>query len=112
MTLIDSITDQPNQKIGLILEDGSKISMSLIYRSNQQGWFYTIEGVFDNRRIVTSPNMLRAFRDILSFGLACATSDGYEPVFVDDFSTGRAKLYLLNAADLALVESEIIGAFV
>jgi hypothetical protein len=116
MTLIDSITDQANQTIGLILDSGVKITMTLVYKSNQQGWFYSLSqgsvSLFKNRRMVASPNMLRAFRDVLPFGLACATSDGYEPIFADDFSSGRAKLYLLNAADLAIVESTIIGAFV
>jgi hypothetical protein len=114
MTLINSITDKTYQALGLVLADGSKVSMLLRYVSNQQGWFYTLSyGSFSvsNRRIVTSPNMLRAFRDIIPFGLSCTTTDGYEPIFSTDFSEGRAKLYLLTEEDMTYVEEEIVGTY-
>lgn len=113
MKLISSITKDANQIITLVLDDGSRMILTLVYKDNQQGWFYSISygTVFNcnNRRIVTSPNMLRAFRDIINFGLACMSSDGYEPVFIDDFSTERAKLYILNSTEVQYVEDNIIG---
>ena len=115
MTLITSITDSANQTLGLLLEDGSKVTLNLTYKSNQQGWFYSLTWgsiSMNNRRLVASPNLLRAFRDIIPFGFACVTSDGYEPIFIDDFSTGRAKFYLLNSTDIGLVETTIIPAFI
>jgi hypothetical protein len=115
MNLIDSITSDANQEINVVLDNGTRIVLTIIYKTNQSGWFYSISygSIFNvnNRRVVTSPNMLRAFRDILPFGLACATDDGSEPVFIDDFSTGRAKMYSLNETDIANVESGIIANF-
>ncbi len=52
--------------------------------------------------------MLRQFRNIIPFGLACVIADGFEPVYQDDFTSGRASLYLLNEADVAEVETLII----
>jgi hypothetical protein len=113
--LIDSITKDPNQIVTIVLEDGSRITLTLVYKENQRGWFSSISygTIFNvnNRRIVSSPNMLRAFRGIINFGLACVISDGYEPVFVDDFSTGRAKLYTLNQTDVDFVETTVIGQY-
>jgi hypothetical protein len=53
--------------------------------------------------------MLRAFRNILPFGLACTVADGMEPVFLTDFSEGRASIYLLQAEDIDTVEAFING---
>jgi hypothetical protein len=114
MRLIESITDQPNQSLTLMLEDGTKIAMTLVYKENQAGWFYSLSGgglTVYNRRMVASPNLLRAFRDIITWGVACTTSDGYEPVFINDFSEGRAKFFLLNAEDVASVETQILPGF-
>lgn len=114
MTFINSITNSAKQTIGLVLNDSSKVTLNLEYISNQQGWFYSFTyGNFtvNNRRMVTSPNLLREFRGIIPFGLACSTSDGYEPIFIDDFSSGRAAFYLLDADDVQTVEDDIIGVY-
>lgn len=115
MRIINAISNSPNQQIVLVLDDGTKLSMTLNYLANQQGWFYSLnynnsQWVVNNRRIVTSPNMLRAFRNIIPFGLAITCSDGNEPVFIDDFSDGRVKLYLLDASDVLTVEGLIPNA--
>lgn len=113
MTWINNINSDPNQKITLSLPSGGTATLECFYRSGQQGWFYTLtygEKIFRNRRIVTSPNMLRAFRNLVPFGLSCVTVDDLEPVFIDDFSSGRAKLYLLDSADILEVEGLITNA--
>lgn len=115
MKQITTITDAPNQNIVIVLDDGSKVNMTMNYFSNQQGWFYSIDynsGQFvdNNRRMVTSPNMLTAFQNIIPFGLAVTTTDGYEPVFIDDFITGRASFYVLNADDVAAIQTAISNA--
>lgn len=110
MKLITALSNSSNQSIVLALDNGTKVTMTLRYYSNQQGWYYDLDypdASFNvvNRRLVTSPNMLRAFRDIIPFGLSVTTSDGYEPIFIGDFVSGRTQIYLLNAADVAAVEA-------
>lgn len=112
MKQISSITNDPRQRHRVLLPDSTVVDILMEYKKNQQGWFCSIayEGLsFLNRRLVLSPNMLRQFKNLIPFGLACNTSDGYEPNFQDDFSNGRAQLYLLNSDDVAQVESDIIN---
>jgi hypothetical protein len=119
MTWINTITSDPYQVMTLKLDNGETIEFTLRYLTNQQGWYYSFTyGAFsiNNRALVCSPNLLRAFRHILPFGLACTTEpapDGqmYEPIFKDDFSSKRAKFFLLNANDVADVESVITNAY-
>lgn len=113
MKTINEFTSEPKQKHVLTLEDGTVINITFEYRANQIGWFMslTYEGrAFNNRRIVTSPNMLRQFKNIIPFGLGCSTTDGGEPTFQEDFSSKRAIFYLLNADDVQGVEDNIINA--
>lgn len=115
MQQITTITDSPNQNTVIVLDDGTKINMTLNYFSNQQGWFYSLnynnsQFILNNRRLVTSPNMLSAFQNIIPFGIAVTTTDGYEPIFIDDFLTARASFYVLNQADIEIVEAAIINA--
>lgn len=112
MRLLNNLTNDTQQILTIVLEDGTPIPASLQYISNQQGWFISLSHpllTLTNRRIVASPNMLRAFREIIPFGLACTTTDGYEPIYVDDFSSARASLYTLNKQDIIIVESTILS---
>lgn len=112
MRLINEITSEPNQNHRFALEDGTDVNITFNYRVNQSGWFYsfTHEGrTFNNRRIVTSPNMIRQFKDILPFGFACTVEGGGEPIFQDDFELERAKFYLLDQSDVQSVEDDIIN---
>lgn len=113
MKLLDIISADARQEFAVSLDDNSRVTISLWYSSMQAGWFYSVSrGTFSvtNRRMVNSPNLLRAFRDVIPFGLSCVISDGQEPVFIDDFSTGRAKLYILDVADVSSIEDNIIVA--
>ena len=113
MRLINEITSEPNQTHTLALEDGTDVKITFNYRVNQSGWFYSFthqDRTFNNRRIVTSPNMMRQFKDILPFGFACTVEDGGEPVFQDDFESGRAKFYLLDQSDVTDIEDNVINA--
>ena len=110
MRLINTITADPNQNFLVVLDDGTKIGMALRYSANQKGGFYSVTyGAFSdaNRRMVNSPNMLRQFRGIIPFGLACTVSDGYEPVFIQDFVSGRVQLFVLTQAEVLEVEDII-----
>lgn len=106
------ISSDPTQQYTLALPDGTQVTFSIRFSPNQKGWFYSLTATnweSLNRRLVVSQNMLRQYRNILAFGLACFTTDGYEPIYQDDFLTGRAKLYLLTQAEAAETEV-LIGA--
>jgi hypothetical protein len=107
MNKINSLTGDANQSMTLKLEDGTFVNFTLSYFSSQDGWYYSLSyGNFSlsNRRLVVNPNLLRAYRNILPFGIACNTTDGYEPIFQNDFSSGRASFFLLNSSDVIAVE--------
>ena len=108
MNLINIITDDPTQTMSLKLDNGQNLSFSLWYSYNQKGWFYSFTyGTYKstNRRMVQSLNMIRAIKNVIPFGLACLLTDKNEPVFIEDFKSGRAALYTLNQSDVTKVES-------
>lgn len=113
MNLISTITNDPNQTMTIILDDGSSMDFTLRYVAGLKGWYYSFTwGAFSflNRRLVVNPNMLRIYKGILTFGLACYTKDNYEPIYIDDFSSGRAQFYTLNQIDVDNYEQQLSNA--
>ncbi len=104
MLLIQRVTDDALQTQTLVLEDGTSFSMSMYYRPIQQGWFFNNitygDFILNGMRIVNSPNMLNQWRNKLPFGIACFTEGNREPTLQQDFSTQKAKLYVLTSTEV------------
>jgi hypothetical protein len=112
---IINFTVDPNQNIVIALANGNSINMNLNYYAGQQGWFYSLNYnnsgfIVNNRRVVTSPNMLSQFANIIPFGFAVTTTDGYEPIFIDDFILNRASFYILESSDVITTAKAILNA--
>lgn len=112
MRKIEILSDIANQSMEVTLENGDRLQVTMQYISANMGWYisliYGSTLTINMRRVVTSPNLIRALRNIIPFGIACVTKDGYEPIYKDDFSSGRAELYVLSPEDVQYVESNIV----
>lgn len=112
MKQIIEISDDPNQSFDVVTEDNQVFQLQLNYSDQQQGWFYSIvfeDFTLNSSRLVTSFNILRPYSNILPFGIGIATEDGSEPIFIDDFSTGRVSFFLLTETEVQEVEERVYG---
>jgi hypothetical protein len=115
MTIITGITDQPNQQTTILLPDGTRVKVTLAYRVQQSGWFYDLvwtkaDGstfTLNGQRVVTSPNLLHQFRNLISFGLAVVNDKNQEPVTLKAFASGVSKVVLLSAAEVAQITAAV-----
>ena len=110
---VQQITNFAKQTQTLKFPDGTTIALSLEYKPLQNGWFITslTYGDFSlsNIRIVISPNFLYQYKNQIPYGIGCASTDGFEPVQQEDFNSGRCKLYILDAEEVAALEDYING---
>ena len=104
MLQIDFLTDDANQEYSeVIMEDNDTFYLYLSYNFSCFAWFcnITYNGVqYNGIKITTQYNILRNYKNQLPFGISCVTTDHSDPYFQNDFSTTRAKLYLLNSTEL------------
>jgi hypothetical protein len=119
MTIIDNLTAASDQTTVLVLPDNSTATLRLRFKPRTQRWVadvaYANTGFqLFGLNVCTFPNVLRPWRNVLPFGLAFVTSDGTDPFNVNDFASfgdqpARVTVYLLDAADVAAVEAQVIG---
>ena len=110
MKLITEITSEAKQKLDITTELNDTFELILEWSDQQQGWFYsfTYEDLAVNgARVTTHPNFLRAFKNIIPFGLGIQTDDFSEPILQDDFKTGRVQLLLLNESEVEEIEANV-----
>lgn len=104
MLEITNITNDPAQVQNLVLEDGTSIRFQIRFVQMQLHWVIEemVYGDFVSRGItlVLSPNVLRKYKNILPFGLACFSEDGRDPQLLDDFSSGNCRLFILTSDEV------------
>lgn len=109
MFKLTTLSNEPKQRITVLLKDTTRLVLDFEYIPNQIGWFFGFEyngNRYDNIRLTTSYNILRAYRKWLTFGIRCDTLDGEEPMDLNDFRSGYAKIYVLTKEELELIESK------
>lgn len=110
MQEITTLTSHPNQRHQLVLENRESADFRLYFLARQRSWYYDItynDITINCNKVVLTPNSLRQFKHILPFGLAFYTDGNVEPFKVDDFSSGRIKMGVLNADEVKQIEQEI-----
>lgn len=114
MTILSGLTNQSAQVSQLQLEDGTLATLTLNYRPNQIGWFYDLgyaDFELNGQRLVTSPNCLYQFQNLIPFGLACVTVENSEPLTQNAFSDGTSVLVLLTPNDIVAQQYTVFGGF-
>ena len=104
MYQIQNLTADPIQQQNLVLPDGTIVGMTINYSPRQYCWYiseltygsFTLQGL----QITNSPNMLRQWQNIITFGLACFSAQDREPSQQQDFFTNEAQLYILEMSEV------------
>lgn len=110
--LIGNLTNFADQLTNLQLADGSVASMELIFQGATERWIMNITyGTFiaNGIGVCCYPNLLRQWREILPFGLACTSNNQTDPFNINDFASGRVLMYILTQADITAIETTVFG---
>lgn len=108
MKLIDRLTTDASQQMTLVTDANDTVPLGLRFLPRQQLWRFNIayKSFSDNGNILQcSPNILRQYKNNIPFGIACTSTDSLGPLYLDDFTTGRIKLYLLTADEVQQIET-------
>lgn len=115
MFAINQLSDAAFQTTKLQMPDGSTGTLNLYYRASTPRWYFDFlhpalpAGGPQGNGLVTAPNLLRPWQNVVPFGFACATLDGQDPVDSQDFVDGYATLFVLNALDVLTVEAQVFN---
>lgn len=111
MVQVQQITNDPNQKQAFALPDGSIVTVEMSYKPQQYAWVITNltwkTFQITNLQMVNSLNLLQQFKNIITFGIAISTTDGFDPTNLNDFQSGYATMYFLDVNDIAAVTAII-----
>jgi len=112
MNQVTGLTSDYRQSFQILTQDGEIVYFNLYYYMTQQSWFFDFtykDYTCNCERVVLTPNALRHLKNVIPFGIAFYSNDKVEPIFVDDFETGRVQMLILNNEEVKEVELNIYG---
>lgn len=115
MLLINSLTDDPMQQFVLDGIPGVQINATLRFMPRIQNWIMGItwnDFIAQGIPVLCGPNILRQWRNIIPFGIACTNINQLDPYTLNDFSGGNSSLYLLDSSDIGEVESQFFPGII
>lgn len=110
MRIVNKITNDAQQSMILTGNPNQRITLDLRYMPTQLSWFADIvyeDFIARGVRITSGINILRAFHNVIPFGLMVTTVDGGDPNGLDDFANGYAVMYLLTQDEVLGIEAGI-----
>lgn len=98
------LDDNPKQTIYWYTDTPNRVKLYFYYVPSQESWFFDIEQedtgfALNGTRLVVHPNILYQYKNLIDFGMAINSEDGYDPLYRDDFSSGRIHVYMVNKND-------------
>lgn len=113
MYRIQKISNYPRQTKTYNLPDGDRVTFTIYFVPMQKSWYITDltvgDTVLTNIKVVANPNILRAWKNTLGFGMACYSTEGRDPQFVDDFAEGKNTLFILSHDEVQQYEDFLSG---
>ncbi len=113
MYRVQKISDYPRQTKTFNLPGGDKVTFTIYFVPMQKSWYITNltvgDTVINNLKVVTGANILRAWKNTLGFGLACFSTEGRDPQFIEDFIEGKNTLYILSKDEIDQYERFLGG---
>lgn len=103
MILLKQITSKAYQNLSITTDEGFTFNFILKFLPTQNCWVCDIKyNDFEATNLFLNLNLncIRRFKKLLPFGIMCLTDFRGDPQNIDDFSSGRAKLYILSAAEV------------
>lgn len=107
MNTLTGLTATPAQKFQVPI-NGEFADIVLTYKPSIQMWFLdlTYQGTeINGMRICHNLNLLSQYSNILKFGLYVEMDGAVEPALIDDFSTGRVLLNILDESEIEQIEA-------
>lgn len=114
MKEVNSITNDPYQDHQVYLPNGEPLGLKIKFEEQQYCWFIEemnyLGQMFYNLKLVDSMNLLFQYQSKLPFGLALYSSNKLGPMFIDDFSDGVSKLYVLTKEECDEIKRFFTGS--
>lgn len=112
MRVLSTLTDNAFQTVAFVTNKGEKVTLTFRYIPSQQTWFVDVVSdslIVYGLGLATFVNLLDPYHNNISWGLYVWSKDGFDPYRIDDFSTGRIRVAIIEDLEYAVIQEFLNG---
>lgn len=110
--VLDTLNNNAYQTVTFDTEEGERVKLTFRFIPSQETWFFDVESdslTVYGLALATFINLLDSYKNIISWGMNVWSKDGFDPYKIDDFSTGRIRISILEDLENAVIEEFLNG---
>jgi len=110
MQELTELTNEANQEHIVKVITGELFTLQLFYLHRSESWYANIiynDVVLNGIKINQSINVLRQYKNILPFGIACYSDYNTDPFLLEDFAQDNYFLSILTSNEVVELENKI-----
>lgn len=107
--VLSTLNNNAYQSLSFVTKKGEKVVLTFRFIPSQETWFFDVESpslTIYGLALTAFENILDPYHNVISWGMYVWSKDGFDPWKIDDFTTGRIRIAIIE--DL---ENEVIKEF-
>ena len=111
--VLSTLNENAHQTVSFVTNEGESVTLNLKYIPSQECW--TVDVISDSLTIYgltlsSFVNILDPYHNNITWGLYVWSKDGFDPWRIDDFSTGRIKIAIIEDLEYAVIQEYLDGS--
>lgn len=105
--ILTTLSDNAYQTLSFVTAEGEDVKLTFRYIPSQETWFVDIDSdslTVHGLALQAFVNLLDPYHNLISWGLYVWSKDGFDPWLIDDFSTGRIKVAIIEDFEYAIIQ--------
>lgn len=110
--ILETLTNNAYQTVSFVTNKGEDVTLTFRFIPSQETWFFDVESNSLNIKglaLETFVNLLDPYHNNISWGLYVWSQDGYDPYRIDDFTSGRIRVAIIEDLENAVIEEFLNG---
>lgn len=105
--ILSTITQNAYQTLSFVTKDGELVTLTFRFIPSQETWYVDVDSnslTVHGLALQAFVNLLDPYHNLISWGLYVWSKDGYDPWRIDDFTTGRIRVAILEEFEYAVIQ--------
>lgn len=105
--VLTTLNENAYQSLSFVTNQGEEVNLTFRFIPSQETWIFDVDSdslSVHGLALTAFVNLLDPYHNNLTWGLYVWSQDGFDPWRVDDFSTGRIKVAVIEDFEYSVIQ--------
>lgn len=105
--ILSTLSENAYQTLSFVTNSGEKVQLTFRFVPSQETWFFDVDSpslTIHGLALVAFDNLLDPYHNNIDWGLYVWSKDGFDPWRIDDFTSGRIRVAVIEDFEYAIIQ--------